>query len=74
MTRPILISKDNGVIEIVVESTFLFFFKTHKTYRATKRIVGDYYSWVMLPNQTIVPDHMSFQLDQWLKLGGEKCQ
>ena len=58
----------DGKTELTIEKTVFFFFKKQEKYIAVKRIVGEYYSWVKHPNNTMVPDHMSFQLDQWKEL------
>jgi len=58
----------NGKTELTIEKTVLFFFKKQEKYIAVKRIAGEFYSWVKAPNNTIVPDHMSFQLDKWKQL------
>lgn len=58
----------NGKTELTIERTVLFFFKKQEKYIAASRLVGEFYSWVKAPNNTIVPDHMSFQLDKWKQL------
>jgi len=42
-------------------------FKTRTEYLAKEKIIEDFYTWVKLPNKTIVPDRLSFQLDEWKK-------
>jgi hypothetical protein len=42
-------------------------FKTKIKYMATSRIAGQFFTWVKLPNKTLVPDKLSFQLDEWKK-------
>ena len=39
-----------------------------RTFMTNRKIAGRFYSWVELPNKTIVPDGLSFQLDEWLDL------
>lgn len=51
---------------VIVERKFLWMRKVTR-YQASGRIAGDFYKWVKLPDRTIVPDVMSFQLDEWLK-------
>lgn len=74
---PILITeKDMRCIKIeqgdktvlTVETNFLWM-KKQTRYQADGRIAGDFYRWLKLPDKTIVPDAVSFQLDAWLRAG-----
>lgn len=38
-----------------------------RTFIANKEYPEGYWNWVEMPNKTIVPDRLSFQLDEWLK-------
>ena len=59
--KAIKIEEVNGQTEITVE-TGRGVFKQETIYRTTERI---YFTWIKLPNKTIVPDTMSLQLDSW---------
>jgi hypothetical protein len=56
---------DNPVL--IITSRFLWMEKTTR-YKSLGRIAGDFHQWVKSPNNTMVKDKMSFQLDAWLKL------
>ena len=66
--KAISITEVGGETEIEVE-TGRWIFKHVTTFRATERIVGDYFTWVKMPNRTMTPDWLSFQLDSWKKSG-----
>lgn len=34
---------------------------------ASRRVAGDFWSWLELPGNEMIPDHLSFQLDAWLR-------
>lgn len=36
-----------------------------RKFRATNRIAGKFWTWLEYPNMTLVPDYLSFQLDEW---------
>ena len=36
-----------------------------REFKAVKRIAGDYWTWLELPDMKLVPDDLSFQLDAW---------
>lgn len=38
-----------------------------RTFIANKEYPKGYWNWVEMPNKTIVPDMLSFQLNEWLK-------
>jgi len=55
----------NGKTEITIEKKVFLFFKKQEKYIAVNKIAGEFYSWVKAPDNTIVPDYLSFQLDKW---------
>lgn len=57
----------NKKIVITVEQGW-FIFKTIKQYEAQKEFLSGYWNWLKLPDRTMVPDYMSFQLDKWNRL------
>lgn len=59
----------NGYIQITVEKTSLFgLIKTKTIYTSNRVIVGNFRNWIKEPNKTLVPDWLSFQLDEWNNL------
>ena len=62
------IEEVNNQTEITVETGKWKFIKV-STYRTNGRIAGEFYNWLKLPENTIVADKMSFQLDVWKKIG-----
>lgn len=57
---------ENGHIQITVEEKSLFgLIKTKTTFTSDRKIVGKFRNWLSEPNKMIVPDHLSFQLDEW---------
>ena len=40
-----------------------------RQFKAVSCYVADYHTWVELPNNIMVPDLLSFQLDTWKRLG-----
>lgn len=62
--------EDGAQPVLTVETTTRRLFRKQMTvytrYQATERIAGKFYTWIKLPDKTIVPDHLSFQLDEWL--------
>ena len=55
---------DKGRDLLICESKFLFF-KRERKFVAQSRLCKGFWSWLELPNLTIVPDGISFQLDAW---------
>lgn len=51
---------------VIVEDKFLWMRKVTR-YQSSGKIAGDFHNWVKLPDRTLVPTSMSFQLDEWLK-------
>ena len=68
MMRMIKKEKINGKTVIITEQKILFFFKRIRKFEAFERFVDSYWKWVELPNRTIVPDYLSFQLNTWNQL------
>lgn len=62
-----LIAKEeqDGKTVLVVESKLFFIFPRVRKFIAEREIAGEYFSWLELPEKTLVPDHLSFQLDAW---------
>ena len=57
---------ENGHIQITVEESSLFgLIKTKTTFTSNRIITGKFRNWLKEPNKLIVPDHLSFQLDEW---------
>jgi hypothetical protein len=56
----------DGRIYIITETDKWFgLVKKQRTFSSGRQIVGDFYRWVEEPDKTIVPDSLSFQLDEW---------
>lgn len=53
---------------IIATETKVLFWKKKRSFLATRKIVEDYFGWVELPNNLIVPDPLSLQLDEWLRI------
>lgn len=68
--KPIEIKQIGKSTEITVESG-PWIFKKKTTFTTSGEPIGDFYDWLKLPNKTLVPDVMSFQLDAW-KMEGIK--
>lgn len=66
--KPLEIRELDGYTEVDVETGF-WIFKRVTTYRTNGNIAGDYFRWLKLPNKTIVPYPLSFQLDAWKRVG-----
>lgn len=59
----------DGKLVLTVEFPFLFLFKkTRKFLASEERVPNKYWTWVELPNKTLVPDRLSFQLDYWARM------
>ena len=56
-----------GKSVITTESKFLWW-KTQTKFIAQREFPKGYWTWLELPNLTIVPDNLSFQLDKWNRL------
>jgi hypothetical protein len=60
---------ENGTILITTEESFLFgLIKKQIKYSSNKIIVGKFRSWLKEPDKLLVPDQMSFQLDEWCEV------
>lgn len=60
---------ENGTIIITTEESYLFgLIKKQIKYSSNEIIVGNFRSWLREPNKLIVPDQISFQLDEWCKV------
>lgn len=55
---------------VTIEKGF-WIFKWQEKYEASKKIVGDFYSWVRLPNRILVHDRLGFQLDEFYRSSGK---
>lgn len=64
-----MVSKEslNGKTIITTKTTFMFFSKTRK-FEAQKESPKGYWKWLELPKYSLVPSHLSFQLDEWNKI------
>ena len=56
-----------GKTVITTENRFLFW-KTQTKFIAQKESPKGYWTWLELPNLTLVPDNLSFQLDEWNRI------
>ena len=56
-----------GKAVITIERRFLFW-KFQTKYVAQKEFPKGYWTWLELPNLTVVDDILSFQLDAWNRL------
>ena len=56
--------------EITVEHGW-WIFSWKRTYRTQRHIVGRYFDWVALPNNTKVYDGIEFQLNVWKEIAEE---
>ncbi|HSH50855.1 MAG TPA: hypothetical protein VK982_03940 [Bacteroidales bacterium] len=71
--RVINILKENSkgliTIETLTDRSFLGIKlkPVKRTFIANKEYPKGYWNWVEMPNKTIVPDRLSFQLSEWLK-------
>lgn len=67
----ILKEPSKGLMTIETEEDRLFLcFKLSpikRTFIANKEYPKGYWNWVEMPNKKIVPDMLSFQLNEWLK-------
>jgi len=63
-------SDGTTTISVAYEKTHWLFFKkvVVKKYKATRRLVAEYWVWVELPDYTRVGDRLSFQLDEWNRM------
>lgn len=61
---------ENGknVTILICEQPFLFFWKKIRKFRAGEEYPKGYWHWLEMPNMTLVPTRLSFQLDAWNKL------
>ena len=63
--------KHGDAINLIVEEDKKRFLLKPKIkirkFMSLERIAGDFFCWLELPDKTIVPDHLSFQLDAWNK-------
>ena len=54
----------NGKTVITTSDKVLFWHKI-KEYEAQRKIAEGFWEWLELPNKTLIPDSISFQLDAW---------
>jgi hypothetical protein len=54
---------DRPIIEV---ETGFWIFKRGTKFEAVSHQVAEYYNWVRLPDRTVVPDGLFFQLNSWL--------
>lgn len=52
---------------ITTESKFLWW-KNEQKFVAQREFPKGYWTWLELPNLTLVPDSLSFQLDEWNRI------
>jgi hypothetical protein len=57
-----------GKAVITTEESKFVFWKTQTKYVAQREITKGYYTWLELPNLTLVPSRLSFQLDAWNRM------
>jgi len=71
--RPVKSEVIDGKTVITTEYTetrWLFFKRTAtRKFVAVDRMVGEYWTWLELPDYSLVPDRLSFQLNEWKKHG-----
>jgi hypothetical protein len=63
-------SDSEATIETETDRSFLGIIKLKPKKRiffTDRRIVGDFWEWLELPDKTLVEDRLSFQLDVWLR-------
>lgn len=41
----------------------------NRSFMAVSHVAGKFYSWVEMPDNSLVPDSLSFQLDTWKEIG-----
>lgn len=58
---------EEGKTVIETESKILFF-KNRRRFIEVEKIVGEFFKWLELPNYSLVPDDLSFQLNEWKKI------
>ena len=58
----------NGKSVITTEKSKFRFWKKEQKFVAQKEFPKGYWTWLELPNLTLVPDSLSFQLDEWNKI------
>lgn len=66
-----MISKEvnsDGKIVITTENSFLIFWKLKQSFEAQREFPKGYWTWLELPDHTLVPDGLSFQLDEWNRI------
>ncbi len=56
---------------IVTEQRVFIFWKRIRKFKAVRQMAHKYWEWVELPNNKLVHDNLSFQLDHWLNLSKE---
>lgn len=59
-------------VEVAPATTPRFFFQKPKPqvtvkYEASRLICAGYWAWLELPDRILVPDGLSFQLDEWVR-------
>jgi hypothetical protein len=65
------IETENGKTVITTETPrWLWFLKPRvQRFVAARRIVGDFWEWLELPDKRLVTDQSSYQLDAWKREG-----
>lgn len=57
-----------GKAIITTEESKFVFWKKQTKFVAEEEFAKGYWKWLELPNFTLVPDRLSFQLDAWNRL------
>ena len=57
-----------GKAVITAEESKFVFWKKQTKFVAQEEFTKGYWRWLELPNLTLVPDELSFQLDAWNRL------
>ena len=59
----------DGKTVITTETPRLLRKPITRRFVAEKKVAGDFFSWLELPDMLLVPDRLSFQLDAWKRSG-----
>lgn len=55
----------DGKTVITTSQSFFIYWNKIRMFEAQREWPSGYWDWLELPNRTIVPDALSFQLDAW---------
>lgn len=53
---------------IITTEEKVFFWKKTRRFLAQREYPKGYWTWLELPNKTLVPDFLSFQLNEWNRI------